>query len=48
MLALLVLVTKKLGHSDFIVVGATEAGDKVTVGDDGMMDGICVRRVFPE
>ena len=48
MLALLVLVTEKLGHSDIIVVGATEAGDKVTDDDDGIMDGFCVSRVFPE
>jgi len=33
MVALLVSVTKKLGHSDIIVVGATEAGDKETDGN---------------
>ena len=64
----MVSVTEKLGHSDIIVVGATEAGDGITDGNldgilvrcnegvegmavgvvDGMMDGACVGRVFPE
>jgi hypothetical protein len=30
MVAMLVLVTEKLGHSDISVVGATEAGDGIT------------------
>ena len=39
MVAKLVLVTEKLGHSDIIVVGATEAGDGIT---DGNLDGFFV------
>jgi len=40
MVAILVLVTEKLGHSDIIVVGATEAGDGKS---DGNWDEFCVR-----
>ena len=39
MVAILVLVTEKLGHSDIIVVGAPEAGDGIT---DDNWDGFCV------
>jgi len=61
MVAILVSVTEKLGHSEVTVVGTTEAGDGITDGNcegflvscnegivDGMMDEICVGRVFPE
>jgi len=33
MVAVLVLATEKLGHSDITVVGATEAGDGITDGN---------------
>jgi len=39
MVAILVLVTEMLGHSDIIVVGATEAGDGIT---DGNWEGFLV------
>ena len=49
MVALLVFVAEKLGHSNIIVVGATEAGDGITDGNregflvscnEGMVDGM--------